>query len=157
MRQPSNASSVFLLFLVFLTSCATTLPEPTAYQRTGEVKCLVHDNATISMHVKAMGSTPSEAQHYADIKAFDNIFYKGIPNSNQEVPMIEEERRTPENDAFVQNFYHTSKHREYITESSVLKMSEHQGSTFVDQKVTVHLSALRRYLEENDVIRKFGL
>ena len=142
------------LVALFIVSCAA--PQPMGYERTGEVKCLSHDRETITLASKAMGSTSSEAQFNADVKAFENLFYKGVPNSNQEAALVDSKKKDEVADQLVE-FFNSGEYKHYLMESTVMNQSVNKGTYFVDQKVHVHLSALRKYLEDNNIIRKFGI
>lgn len=138
-----------------LMSCST--PKPAAgYDRTGEVVCVDHDNETTTLHVKAQGNSSEEAQYNADIKAFDNLLYKGVPKSNQSDALIESQNKDNVEDK-VADFFQSGDYRHYIVESSLLRQNTSSGTYFVDQKIIIHLSALRKHLEDKNIIRKFGI
>jgi len=147
---------LFAFGIVLSVFCACSTPQPLGYERTGEVKCMTHDRETITLASRAMGSTSGEAQFNADVKAFENLFYKGVPNSNQEAPLIDSKKKDEVADKLV-DFFNSGEYKHYLMESSVLDQTVNKGTYFVDQKVQVHLSALRKYLEDNNIIRKFGI
>ena len=98
------------------------------------------------------------ATAYAEINAIENILFKGIPNSGQESPMIENEMKTVKaNKDFFRELLDKGDCRRFIMDSALVHKSKKKGVHTVDVSVRVDIQALRKHLEQNKITRKFGL
>ncbi len=146
----------FITYVLVLASC-TQKNTPLAYQPTGEVKCLEHDDRTLKLQVRSVGSTFQDAAFYADVSAFENIFYKGIPNSNQELPLLGSRNEMRGQVGYFESFFNSGDYMKFVTEQQVVSHSESNSSHFVEKNITIDLFALRRDLEQAKIIKKFGI
>jgi hypothetical protein len=97
----------------------------------------------------------------AEASAFYTLLFRGIPGSQYELPMIADENEK-RNDPTVVNLLKGG-YSSFITEASL--MNQHNTSRRAEGKkgvsatyqITINCDALRKYLEQNGVIRKFGI
>ena len=136
----------------------TVQAQKMAYHRTGEVTCTKYDQNT--MWVKSAGQADklNYAITYAELNAIENILFKGIPNSGQESAMIPNEMKAVKaNAGFFNELLDKGGYRRYIMESHLVSKAKKKRVHFANQSIRVDVQALRLFLEQNKVIRKFGL
>jgi len=145
----------FLFLSLFLGACTTS---KIAYQRTGEVVYVGRDgNSTLTVESNGFGSNLNDAVFFAEKNTFENLFFKGVPNSNQQAPMIPNEHKAvQEHAAFFDSFFHSGEYRKYVISSNLLHKLNKKGMS-VTQELTVDIAALRKRLEQEKIIRKFGI
>jgi len=146
---------IFFLSLLILSACSPKLAIP--FERTGAVEYLSGDKNTITVTTNGFAENENKAIYYAERNALENILFRGIPGSNQENPMV-----ANENDA-----YRTSKesldalilrdgYRRYMIQTYTEEKRNGNGGINVKRIVKFDIQALRKYLEENKIVRKFG-
>lgn len=142
--------------LIQLWSCTSTKNIP--YQRTGEVVFIEQANeGTITLNSIAYASNKSDAIFYAEKNAFENLFFKGIPGSQQNVPMIPNEGKSvAENQSFFNNFFNNGEYRKFVSESVIIDENKNSSGIYISQELVIDVKALRKYLENKNVTRKFG-
>ncbi|HLF63480.1 MAG TPA: hypothetical protein VI603_07000 [Saprospiraceae bacterium] len=143
-----------LIFALGVMSCST--PTKLGYERTGEVRCISHDNRTATFDVNTVGSSLSDATFYAEVKSFENLLYKGVPDSNQEIPLISSDKRTESTDAYFVEFFNDGIYRQFVTASDVRSHRVSDNNHFINQRITIDITAFRKHLEDQQIIRKFG-
>ena len=147
--------SVFLS-IVFVTSCST--PKSVVYQRSGKVMCQKYEEGVIHLVAEANAESTAKAVAYAERNAIENLLFKGVPNSNQEKPIIPNESEAmKKNAAYFQNLFQNTGYQKFVMQSEVAEKTIEGKTYFVKQKVSVDLNAFRSDLEQNKVVRKFGL
>lgn len=122
----------------------------------------VTEEGAIRISSSGKGSTLPEAYNNAIENAFNTLLFRGIPESIQSTPMIPDETKAREQygnvlacfkkkDCYTQFLTHAAK------EGSKQRV---RGDKFINYQVnsdvTINIRALRTYLEQNNVIRKFG-
>ena len=145
------------LTLTLFISCAskkTFIP----YQRTGEVVYVAQDvPGTMTVRSNAFASSAADAVYYAERNALENIFYKGIPGSPQATPMISDDKAVYKYRDFFSRFFNNGEYRKYITESVPVYQNKTRSGFYITQEITIDIGALRKALEKEGIIRKFGL
>jgi hypothetical protein len=131
----------------------------TCFHTYAQVSFVSQDGDNITVRTIGLGKKIAEATGIAEQNAFYIIFYRGIPGSAIKDKLIDkpedEAQRMNKDyfDAFFNNRYHT-----FITSvvqnGKPMKEKHHKISASLD--VTINVNALRKDLEENHVIRKFG-
>lgn len=95
----------------------------------------------------------------AQQNAFKTLFYRGIPGSQQNTPLIGiDEKEKTANEKFMKDFFASGRYKTFIVSStpvSDLIRQRKQKSITVD--VGINLASLRKELEHNKVIKPFGL
>jgi hypothetical protein len=148
---------IFLRFIVLY--CALVAANPS--KLFAQVK---YDSAPVTGAVIVtsfgFGKNRSISMADASAAAVNALLFVGIPGSQYELPMVPDEAKR--NNPAVKDLFNGN-YSQYITES--LLLSEEKLTKKIDgvkgksaqYKITINCDALRRYLEKNGVIRKFGL
>jgi len=150
-------TTIKLLALVtLLVGCTTTKPIP--YVRTGLVKSVDQDRQTITLTSEARAENAGKASYFAEINAFENLLFKGIPNSNQEKPLVSNESKSvSKHQAFYQDLLDKRGYERYVMSSLLNQKYESGGVHTVVQEIQIDLHSLRKVLEQNNIIKSFGL
>jgi hypothetical protein len=116
-------------------------------------------NGTITVRSIGVGKNKTEALNNAEQSVFYTILYRGMPGATEknaliDIPESEAEKKFSNYlDAFFDNRYQT-----FVT--TVVQngdvMKEKHGKKSISIDVTINYTALKKDLEDNQVIRKFG-
>ena len=163
MKNLLKIISIFL-FGVILYGCKVQQPS-------AEVNATSGDKTTITVRSTGVGKNLKEATIDAERRAFDILFFRGIPQSQQEYPMIgtNENTEKQKHKAFFDEFYGSDKDKKkglrgrygtFIISSSKISNSNKTIGNVRGKEVTVemriNLLSLRRELENSKITRKFG-
>ncbi len=145
--------SIIIACFLMLTGVAMSSAQ---YQ--ASVKEVTGETVTISC--VGYGKKAKIAVTDAELSAVKTLLFVGFPDSKYSIPLIQDDRLSVEKkfNNFFDDFYGKG-YRNFI-ESTVIvtpfgKNSLKQKCVTVD--VRVRVKQLRVYLENNDIIRKFGL
>lgn len=144
-----------LIYCFLMTaSCKTTYS-------TSEVTYLANPEAgIIRLSTIGYGHTQREAEQETYVTAFNTIFFKGVPGFDAlRLPMIEDESKARrERASFFDKFYGEKGYLQFVTEQGTSsKMNRvNRGKIRVQRDIAINYEALRRHLEREGVIRKFG-
>lgn len=116
------------------------------------------EEGTIFLRVTGFGSNKQEAYNKAVSNAFNTLLYKGIPESIQSRPMIEDEAKAKEKFSDVLSCFNRREcYSQFITQNNDNgNTTRVKGGTTTAAEVKINIRALRTYLEQKQVIRKFG-
>ena len=119
------------------------------------------EEGTIRIQSTGLGNNLPEAYNNAVENAFSTLLYKGIPESIQATPMVPDEMRAKEQYAKVLScFKDKGCYTQFLTSASKDSKERVRGTALLNYEVksdvTINIRALRTYLEQNNVIRKFG-
>ena len=127
---------------------------------TAKVNFLEESDGTITARAIGVGSTQDDAINDAEKNTFDVILFRGLPNSDQKTALIgtdESEEKVRHKEYFKQ-FYLERRYKTFLMSSvptsSLVEYEGGEKSIGVDIKI--NLISLRKDLEQNDIIRKFG-
>ncbi|MFN8279154.1 MAG: hypothetical protein U0V49_02620 [Saprospiraceae bacterium] len=123
------------------------------FQRNGMVEFIRSEGQVITVSTKHYAKTKNILKYYCERNAMENILFRGIPNSNQTSPMME---GANELDARLAELLETD-YIQFITNSQCVESTKSKKFYYATQIVSVDLQALRKYLEDKKIIRKFGL
>jgi len=139
---------------LFFSSCSSKAPMMV------DVTYKHYTNEIMSLDVFGYGSNKIEAIENAQMKAVDAILFRGIPNSNLNTPLVGtneiEIRRN--NKKYFERFENEKRYLSFITQS-ICNTPLHKlenGHKGVLAIIKINIVSLRRDLEENGIIRKFG-
>lgn len=154
MKLRENIISISIYLSILLVGCSTS--SKISYQRSGEVEYISSKNkGVITVNSKGFASDRSAAVYYAERNAMENILFKGIPGSNQRQPIVSNEESAWQNHANVLNKLLNDDYGRFIMNSETSNSSE--GSPVEIQRIiTIDINALRKHLETEGVVRKFG-
>lgn len=120
-------------------------------------------NATadaVSMRCVGYGKKATIASKEAELSAIKTLLFVGAQNTQYNMALVEEDKTTVENK--FKDFFDTFYSKEYknFIESSIIVTP--YGKNALKQKcitldVRIRVASLRAYLENNGIIRKFGL
>jgi len=109
------------------------------------------------IEAKGYGKNQRVAMNDAEKRAFETLFFKGIPNSSYRFGMMPD--KEIEKQHFLQTFFETQKHREFIVASNITSpVSRNQQKKAKELALQVHINtlSLRKYLEHQGAVHKFG-
>jgi hypothetical protein len=142
------------LFIACVVSCSKTI-YPSA-----EVNYLSGNEGTVSVRSIGIGHDREKAVINAEQKVFDVLFFRGLPESVQKLPLIgsNESEEKAKHKKYFDEFYDGRRHRTFVMSSiPVTGLAKYKdGQKMITVDVKVNLSALRRDLETSGVVRKFG-
>ncbi len=133
-------------------SCGTTAPPKTA-----EVSFKKTNDGVITVSSKGYGKKEADATKHAHEQAFNILFFKGLPNSNFDQPMIsaDESRIKAKHAGYFESFY-ASRYKEFVVQSSPTSEFNKKAGV-IHCNIKINYNSLRRDLESKGVLRKFGL
>jgi hypothetical protein len=144
---------VFLFFILISIGCSTK-------KRTGEtVSTKPASQGLIEVTASGYGYTKASSVENAIENAFKNILTQGIPKSNQVRPLLGNNALSvfERNKKYFDTFFR-SEVSKYILDQKILKynpLANSQASTEV--RLEINLEALRKKLESDNIISKFGI
>lgn len=143
-----------LTFLFFIIGCAKkNIPY------SAEVNFLYKEaQGTIAVKSTGYGKNQKEAVEDAQRNAFRVLLFKGIPGTELNIPLVanETEARSKHPEYF-KNLLDGAGYRSFTmlsNESSVLTKA--YGVKKINVDIKINYNSLRKDLEQNQVIRKFG-
>jgi hypothetical protein len=148
--------SFLSLTLAFVSSCLVR--QPTANQ----IRFVSEESAGIvKVHSTGLGSNLSEMEQDAQKKAFEMLLYVGLPTASTEtyrVPLVPN-KGDMQGHPSVKKFFNNREYAQFVTRIErleYLKQRASEGGRMLNYNIVINYNALRRYLEQNDIIRKFG-
>ncbi len=116
------------------------------------------EEGTIFLTVSAIGNTKEKAMENCVQNAFETLLFRGVPESIQTRPMIENESQAKSNNpAFFDCFKNETCYKKFVTyinfQGDGIKVDKGVG---ISTSLKINIRALRTYLEQNNVVRKFG-
>jgi hypothetical protein len=155
MKKLNKINSLVILSLLIITSGCSIKTLPSA-----EVNYLSGKEGTITMRAIGIGANQEDAIIDAEKNAFNVIFFRGLPESEQKIALIgtNETEEKEKNKAYFNKFYKDKRYKTFVVSSIPIgDLTKHKGgkkSIAIDVKI--NLVALRKDLEQNNIIRKFG-
>ncbi|MFN0212671.1 MAG: hypothetical protein ACKVT2_00325 [Saprospiraceae bacterium] len=146
--------ALFSIFFSFLLACNS------ARTISGEVNFIAApEPGTILVSAGGYGPTKAQAISNAEANAFSALIFKGIPGSQQQLPMLPDETASRKQHTlyFDQFFKGGYKPFMMLSESQSSYAAGRKGRKNISQRVKINVDALRRDLEQNGITRKFGL
>ncbi|MEN9907593.1 MAG: hypothetical protein RLZZ540_734 [Bacteroidota bacterium] len=149
---------ICVLFLLVLLS--TTLSCSKKTLPSSEVNYLSENEGTMTMRAMGIGSNQNEAIDEAEKNTFKVLLFRGLPESKQKMALISsnESEEIEKHKLYFEKFYNQKRYKTFIMSSiAVSDFAKQKGglkSLSVDIKI--NLVALRKDLEQNNIIRKFG-
>jgi hypothetical protein len=153
---------ILILAVGFISFCGcakkTTISNTTfSYSRNGKVTALNSNKNLLTVKSEQAAENYGKAVNFSEINALENILYRGISGSIQENPMISDEVIAQQKSRVIlEGLIFREGYKVFMTESTTLEDYKSQNAISVVQKVTFDLNALRKFLEKNEVIKKFG-
>lgn len=147
-----------LIGIIFLTTIVSSCSYKTL--PSSEVNYLSGKDGTITMRAIGIGVNTEEAIYDAEKNAFDVLLFRGLPESEQKVALIgtnEAEEKNKHKDYF-NKFYSEKRYKTFVMSSiPTSDLIKHKGGKkSIAADIKINLVALRKDLEQNNIIRKFG-
>ncbi len=155
MKKLNEISSLVIITLLLITTSCSLKIIPSA-----EVDYLSGKEGTITLRAIGIGSNQEDAIVDAEKNAFNVIFFRGLPESEQKIALIgtNETEEKEKNKDYFNKFYKDKRYKTFVMSSiPTSDLTKHKGgkkSIAIDVKI--NLVALRKDLEQNNIIRKFG-
>ncbi|WP_299362368.1 hypothetical protein [Winogradskyella sp.] len=147
------------LAVIVITSLSISCAKKITVPLTAEVNVVNEDaHKTIELRSVGFGNNIDEATYDSEKKAFEILFFRGIPNTHIENPLIgaNENEILSKHPSYFKSFFE-SRYKSFIM--SIYQSSPTQknnGVTSVVNDIKINTMALKRDLETNNIIRKFG-
>lgn len=144
---------IFFALILIFNSCKTVYPS-------AEVNYLSGNEQTLTVRTVGIGINEEKAIINAEQKVFDVLFFRGLPESQQKLPLVgsnESEEKSKHKDYF-DKFYDGRRHKTFVMSSiPVSSLTRIKGGNkMISMDVKVNLNALRHDLETFNITRKFG-
>lgn len=142
---------LFIFFALIVAACSNKFSQTAA-----KVNYVSSVDGTITMRAIGIGTNKNLAISNAEINAFEILFFRGLPESEQKIALIGS-NIIQEKQKYQRYFYRFYKDRQYRTFlMSSIPISEFGKNKSITVDVKINLPALRKDLEQNNMIRKFG-
>jgi hypothetical protein len=151
--------------LVLLLACGGRLLIAQPFSH--EVHASQQDDARLktapsTLWVTATGFGPNEVKAQADAEKaiFETLLFQGIAGTQHATPMVPNGPASKSQHAtFYTTFFDELGYRPFVTNtvalSGLLKLKK--GGKKLDTRILIDINALRRHLEENGIVAKFGM
>lgn len=142
-------------FFFLGTSCST--PKEYTYFRTGEVQCVENDSRLVTVTSLHHGGSGEQAQIFAERNALENLLFRGVPGC-YDVPIVPDEQISLRTHSAFYDWLITGREYErYITNRTAVQASNSGQHVTVNMTLTFDVPALRKEMEKQGVIKKFGI
>lgn len=149
-------TGITILSLFLLAACAQRTYSPQVKNNSST------EEGTIRIQSTGLGNNLPEAYNNAVENAFSALLFKGVPESIQSTPLIPDEMKAKSQYPNILACFKDKKcYTQFLTSATKDGNKERvRGSGLLNYEVksdvTINVRALRTYLEQNNVIRKFG-
>lgn len=151
------------ILVFFLVSCVHFFYSCAGNKRVASLPVVTialpsNEEGTIMIRSSGQGDSENSAVFNSEEKAFNTLFFYGLPSSAQVRPLIENEseiRRS--NPQFFNEFFSSGAYKNFIVNSYNYSGVQKTGKTYyLNRDIKINLRSLRSYLENKGIIRKFG-
>lgn len=147
----------FILSALTLFCCCACSRQANPVQSIGIV---AERDGTVTIRSTGCGSNKSEAVSAAELHAIEQLLFRGIPGSQQAVPLvsIDESAAKSRHKDYFDVLLEAGRHKSFILTSVPVSNFVRHNRTERNITVDVHINlpALRCDLEKQGIIRKFG-
>ncbi|GAA3614883.1 hypothetical protein Q4Q39_02395 [Flavivirga amylovorans] len=146
---------LFIFFVLVLIACGGSKH---AEFTSAKVKYVSNnDFETLRLSSIEVGSNKEEAIYNAQKLAFQNLFFRGIPNSPYKKPLISlnEAEAYKKHKKYLNDFYN-GRMQTFITNSTDFINKKGAGVT-ATVNLIINMRALRKDLQNNNLMQKFGI
>jgi hypothetical protein len=152
MKYQNTVLYMFTLLLLNACNSAKTI--------SGEVNFIAApEPGTVMVSAGGYGPTKPLAIQNAEANAFNTLIFKGIPGSQQQLPMVSDELNSRKKQAAYFDALLSGGYKPFLmlSESQSDYAAGRKGRKNISQRVKINVDALRRDMEQHGVTRKFGL
>lgn len=152
----------YFILIICFTHCRRTVTNgpqilfENENQGTGEITLLVSGTGEED---KTLAAGRNSLEDIASRRAFEQLMFIGIPNStNYRLPLTPNMSRSTNESPFLQTFFESKDYRRFILQITQAGGQERAANyrKSIRFRVSINGDAFRKYLEQNQVIRKFG-
>lgn len=143
-----------LVFALIFIECSHKL-----FDSTAQVSFVSKtDEGTVTLRSTGIGKNLLDARENSEINAFKIILIRGIPSSEISSPLLEDETKIDTKAAQVlDDFFKLKKFKTFLLSTSEgINIRKEKHKVLADFTLKVNINSLRRFLEQNNVIRRFG-
>ncbi|WKN45253.1 hypothetical protein [Tunicatimonas pelagia] len=154
MLRLNESTLLFLLGVLLVSACKTPL-KTTDVSLTGS-----YDRNTLQMSATGYGETEEDAEMDAYRRALDAVMFRGFPQEGSSVrdPLIMDKAKAVANhEDFFDKLYSERLLEEFILSSSSAGKQKQGGQYESKQNISFNLRLLRKRLQDEGIIRKFGI
>lgn len=162
---------IVLFIMTILSSCGS---QKVAFFPTSEVTYQSYNGDVLTLRVLGYGGNENSAIEDAQMRAMETLFFRGIPNSSLSNPLIgfNENELKKSHTNYFKDFFGYKRFLTFISETMLIGGQKQKViATKIDKKsakqdmvdalvvavdVLVNVKSLRKDLEDQNVIRKFG-
>jgi hypothetical protein len=110
------------------------------------------------LNATGYSKTQSEAVIDAEKNAFKVLLFKGLPGTDLSIPLVENQSKAEsENKNYFTQFFDQGGYTSFImNRNTTFPVKKIKGGYETNVIVKINLQALRKDLEQNKIIRKFG-
>jgi hypothetical protein len=149
-----------ILFTItsFIFICCTKK----SYPETAELTFITSpSDGLVEISAIGYGSSSKDAELDTYTTAFNNILFKGIPDFGAlRIPLIDNEMQSKSSHSdFYKRFFERRDYMRFVTNQGsvqALGKSDDKNMRKAQKNITINYDALRKHLEQEGVIRKFG-
>lgn len=116
-------------------------------------------DGTISVRCFGYGKNEQDAITDAQKNALSVILFKGLPGSEVNVPLIDNEYNSKNsNPSYYKNLFENGYSKTFIMSTDVVSpLTKYNNTKRLIVNLKININSLRKDLEINKIIRKFGL
>lgn len=116
---------------------------------------------TVTVLSSGFDKKRTESAREAAVAAFYALLFRGIPGSQYDLPMVPNENER-KNDPFITSLLNGGYNSfvlklEFVNEEKKTRRTDGVKGKMANYRISINCDALRRALEQNYVIRKFGI
>ncbi len=150
---------ILIIVVVLGLQCCSPKLQPQSQNYSASVEFINKDDSgTITVRSSGFGSKKELAVVDAQLSAFNILLFKGLPGTDLNVPLVENE-----NDAknkyseYFKRLLDQGDYNKFMMSSSFnSEPVAVKGGFFVSLDIKINYNSLRKDLEQNQIIRKFG-
>ncbi len=146
------------LFFLFFSISISVLGQKQKVSTTAEVSYLGKSEPG-TIYLSSCGYNKKDKKTYLQAvrNAFETLIFRGIPGSEVNVPFVENETATKEaNKKYFNDLFDDGRYKSFITSIVESQPTKEFKSKKVCLQMKINQVALRKDMEQNQVIRKFG-
>lgn len=149
------------LFAILFLCCFVGTMHSQESSQQYRVNYLSSDGTSLSVRSVGYDKKKDKAVEAAEQAAVMSLLFRGIPGSQQSLPLIgtDEAAIIKAHQAYFDVFLKEKRYKGFITSSIPVSKfgKDASGRKFISMDITINLKALRADLEQQDIIRKFGI
>ncbi len=118
------------------------------------------EKGTVLLSTAGYGQSKALALENAEINAFKVLLFKGVPGSQYNIPMIKDEAKARQQyQSFFEQFFDGQGYKTFLMISKPTSKYDPLTNRSKNLKadIKINVQSLRKTLEKEGVIRKFGL